>query len=169
MQKHLLALYLPLVISNVLHMFVVKYDIAKPLKITLSSSLFGENKTLRGLIFVSVVNGTLLFMISTFFNLTTPINSFLFGFIIGFTYILFELPNSFIKRRLGIAPGEKSTEHRNLFIILDRCDSALGVSLVYSILLSLSLFNFLILFGFAFFLHFFFSILLFKTGIKENL
>jgi len=32
----------------------------------------------------------------------------LVGFALGFAYVLFELPNSFIKRRLDIAPGKQA-------------------------------------------------------------
>ena len=47
----------------------------------------------------------------------------------GFGYALFELPNSFIKRRLGIQPGESPKRFKALFILMDQLDSGIGVAL----------------------------------------
>lgn len=169
MQEHILTLYLPLIISNILHMFVVKYDFLKSLKIPVSIKAFGKNKTYRGFVFVTFLNGIILYLCTKVFQIDLNANAFLFGLILGLTYILFELPNSFLKRRLGIAPGEKSEKFKFFFIFLDRCDSAFGVSLVYSLLVQIKFTEFLILFSLAFGVHFFFSFLLYRFGIKESL
>lgn len=169
MQEHILTLYLPLIVSNILHMFVVKSDFFKSLKRPLSISAFGKNKTYRGFVIVPLLNGVALSICTTIFNINLSLNSFLFGLILGLTYLVFELPNSFLKRRLGIAPGEKSSKFRIFFIFLDRCDSAFGVSLVYSLLTQIPFQEFLLLFGLAFGVHFFFSFLLYRLGIKESL
>ena len=169
MQEHILTLYLPLIISNILHMFVVKYDFLKSLKIPLSIKAFGKNKTYRGFVFVTLFNGIVLFICTKIFQIDLTTNPFILGLILGLTYILFELPNSFLKRRLGIAPGEKSEKFKLFFIFLDRCDSAFGVSLVYSLLAQIEFSEFIMLFGLAFGLHFFFSFVLYRIGIKESL
>lgn len=49
----------------------------------------------------------------------------------GLFYMVFELPNSWIKRRLGIAPGEQSLRYKWIFTLMDKTDSALGVSLIF--------------------------------------
>lgn len=169
MQEHILTLYLPLIISNILHMFVVKHDYLRFLKIPLSIKAFGKNKTYRGFVFVTLLNGFILYICTKVFQIELTTNAFFFGLVLGLTYILFELPNSFLKRRLGIAPGEKSKKFKLLFIFLDRCDSAFGVSLVYSLLAHIEFSEFIMLFALAFAFHFFFSFLLYQLGIKESL
>lgn len=55
----------------------------------------------------------------------------LIGFLLGLFYAIFELPNSFLKRRLDIAPGKMlSGRKRFLFVILDQADSVFGIALV---------------------------------------
>lgn len=169
MQKHILALYAPLIVSNILHMFVVKHNFLSPLRIPLAPVAFGNHKTYRGFLFVPIINGIFLYILNSFYKLNLPINSLLLGGILGLAYLLFELPNSFIKRRLGIAPGEKSKIYKKIFIIIDRCDSAFGISLVYSLILNLTFLDFFFLFSLASFIHFFFSFLLVKVGVKESL
>ena len=55
----------------------------------------------------------------------------LIGFLLGLGYSLFELPNSFIKRRLDIKPGKTTNGFKKMFFIfLDQADSVFGVCLV---------------------------------------
>ena len=57
------------------------------------------------------------------------------GALFGLIYVLFELPNSFVKRRIGIRPGK--TEHGfkgALFFVIDQIDSLLGVVLLLMLL-----------------------------------
>jgi hypothetical protein len=169
MQNHMITLYLPLVLTNILHMFVVKYNLLSFLRYPLSPSIFGKNKTYRGFVFVTFANGIFLLICTRIFNIEIHINPFVLGLILGLSYLFFELPNSFLKRRLGIAPGEKSKKFKVFFIFLDRCDSAFGVSLIYVLLLGLGFKEFSYLFLFAFGVHFFFSFLLYRIGVKESL
>ena len=48
------------------------------------------------------------------------------GLAVGLGYSLGELPNSFLKRRLGITPGERRSAVQYL---VDQADSAFGVAL----------------------------------------
>ena len=150
-------------------MIIVKRDLLSFLKRPLAPVFFGSNKTYRGFLFVPLVNGFVLFIFDSFLTLELPFPSFVFGLLLGLAYLVFELPNSYIKRKLGIAPGAKSDRHKNLFIILDRCDSAFGVSFLYVLLLNLAPIDFIFLFGLAFVVHFFFSFLMVKLGVKESL
>ena len=51
--------------------------------------------------------------------------------LLGLGYSLFELPNSFLKRRLDITPGKSvSGFWKVFFIFLDQADSVFGVALV---------------------------------------
>ena len=55
----------------------------------------------------------------------------LFGALVGLIYILFELPNSFLKRRLGIGAGNGGRGLVGvLFFLLDQIDSLIGVMLL---------------------------------------
>ena len=145
---------IPLIVSNVLHMILVKRDGLASLKQPLHRVWFGPNKTLRGLIFVPMVNGfvylcvnwpggLLLSHLSGSYHWATPIpmgnlnllnvllHQFGVGAAFGLFYMVFELPNSWIKRRLGIAPGEHSLRYKWIFTLMDKTDSALGVSLIF--------------------------------------
>lgn len=128
----------PLLVGGILHMIAVKKDFLPFLKIPINRWAFGENKTLRGFIIMPLAT-----LIGT--ALVTPIDSLLtnndqigfsihwilFGLGLGFFYVLFELPNSFIKRRMGVAPGKTSEKNKLLFILLDHIDSGFGVGLFY--------------------------------------
>lgn len=107
--------------------------------------IFGDNKTWVG--FVSMVIFCILFqtlcgLICYAFSLEQHNDLFrcagnslklnlLFGFLIGFAYMLFELPNSFIKRRLNISSGKSGKGLIGIvFFVVDQTDSMLGVMLV---------------------------------------
>ena len=169
MTEHILSLYLPLIITNVLHMIVVKKHFLKNLQIPINASVFGKNKTYRGVVFVTLTNAIILWILDMANLVDSPINAFLFGGIIGLSYILFELPNSFMKRKMGIAPGENAKKYKILFMVIDRCDSAIGVCLCYVLFKGLGFREFSQLFILAFIVHFSFSFLLFKLKIKDRL
>lgn len=138
-----LFLTVPIVVGGVLHMVVVAKDLLGFLAIPVQKRLFGPNKTWRGIIVMPIVTiaGVWLarfleptgsnWLLATFKN-TSVVE---IGVFLGFSYTLFELPNSFIKRRLNIAPGELPKRFRFCFILLDQVDSAFGFALVYFLLL----------------------------------
>lgn len=131
--QHILIVVVPLVLANSLHMMLVKHSWLNRINIPISDQLFGRNKTWRGFVFLIVTNALLVFFITQL--CTIPIeNAVLLGAILGFTYLLFELPNSFMKRKLGISPGEKHQRYRYFFSWVDKSDSAFGLSLVYFLL-----------------------------------
>ena len=165
--KHIWALYLPLIITNVLHMVLVKFDWLPALKIPLNKKLFGSNKTYRGFLFLSTANALVYSLLNHVpGNLADEL---LIGFFLGLTYMCFELPNSYFKRKLGIASGEKSPKYYLFFLILDKADSCFGVSLLYTLYYDLSPTFFLYLFVSATMVHFLISLLLVKVRIKESL
>ena len=59
----------------------------------------------------------------------TPLEYAGLGVLAGAGFMAGELPNSFLKRRLGIEPGSPATGPvtRPLFIVADRLDSTAGV------------------------------------------
>ena len=53
------------------------------------------------------------------------------GIIIGLAYVLAELPNSFVKRRLGAAPGELPEKNARIFMLADQLDSGILCLIAY--------------------------------------
>ena len=95
-------------------------------KFTDGKPIFGKNKTFRGL-FVGLLVGTGVGLLeSEIFNL--PL---MFGFLLSLGALFGDLTGAFLKRRLGIAPG-------NLLPIVDQVDFVVG-ALIFSLLLSPSL------------------------------
>lgn len=137
-------LVLPIFISASLHMVIVRWRLFAFLAFPISGRWLGENKTWRGIVvmpFLTVVGfefTTALgrglsilpeFWPSSFFERTA------LALGLGFFYVLFELPNSFLKRRLGIRAGQRSGRHVWFFSFCDQADSALGCALFYLIFL----------------------------------
>jgi CDP-diglyceride synthetase len=57
-----------------------------------------------------------------------------FGFVVGVVAMLSELPNSFLKRQLNIAPGAAGSGLKGMFFyLLDQIDLLLGVWLLLSL------------------------------------
>ncbi|MGJ6981437.1 CDP-archaeol synthase [Aestuariimicrobium soli] len=120
--------------------------------------LFGDNKTWNGLIGVTVL-GILAGLLWGWIGHLGPgpanaigrHNLFLLdhaptagwtaltGGLLGLAYGLFELPNSFLKRRLDIRPGHTAdTRHSWLFVVLDQIDSVVGCAIVLALLAPVS-------------------------------
>ena len=140
-----LYLHIPIVIGGVLHMVLVSRQYCPNLAIAIYSPWFGANKTWRGMIAVPLLTafGALcLWPISTYFNFNI-LGQSLFdllsvGLIAGLGYVLAELPNSFIKRRLGIGAGQVPTRGKYIVILADQLDSGIGFSIAYYWYLQLS-------------------------------
>jgi len=128
--QHILIVILPLVLTNTLHMLLVKYSWLSFLNLPISEKLFGKNKTWRGFVFLIVVNAFLVFISVKLFSISMEYPLFI-GALMGFTYLLFELPNSYMKRKIGIGAGEQHKKYRYFFSWIDKSDSAFGLSLVY--------------------------------------
>ena len=107
--------------------------------------IFGDNKTWKGFlgyIFFNIIFAIIFSLIWKLTNLeklnffyinyyNTLIYNLLIGFLLGLFYALFELPNSFLKRRLDITPGKSLKGKKKIFfILLDQADSVFGVALV---------------------------------------
>lgn len=157
---------LPLIAANILHMVVVKKGIFASLAIPLSRGVFGLNKTWRGIVVVPVLNALLeLLLAGRFFGFLRALD---IGFLLGMAYVLFELPNSWLKRRLGIAPGGKAVRFRGVFVLLDKSDSCFGVSLVSWFLFDFSPGEVAELFVLSVAVHLFFSWLLVMVRVKRS-
>ena len=136
--------------------------------------VFGPNKTVAG--FMVMVPATALMF--PLFGLVFPHwfwpgqsdTLFVGGLSAGMGYMLGELPNSFIKRRLGIASGEEPTGRlgRSLSFIVDQVDSVigavLGLTLVWEVSYEVAA---LILVGGGL-IHWAFNLLLYGIGLKAR-
>jgi CDP-diacylglycerol--serine O-phosphatidyltransferase len=171
-----LILFVPLILSGVLHMVVVRANLLSFLKKPVHQGWFGENKTWRGVLvmpLLTIVGVTLALKIE---QSSSPDYAVGFaresvvwvGLALGLAYILSELPNSFIKRRMGVEPGKLPNDKRLWFALGDQGDSAIGCVFVYWLFFGIEwpvALTFLIL-GTG--LHLFFNVALYWVGLRKN-
>lgn len=172
-----LLLIMPLLIAGVGHMLIVRFDLFSGLKIPVNAARFGCNKTWRGFAVMPWLTwmGVLLTSVAESLLLGDRLGSAFqsaaalpLGLTLGFAYVLFELPNSFLKRRLGIPPGEPSNEHRVLAFITDHLDSFVGCLIVYELWLELRLETCLLLLVFGPLIHIGINLILFICGLRKE-
>lgn len=160
---------IPLIVTNIIHMVIVKKEYFAFLTKAISAPLFGLNKTWRGFFIVPLLNG---FLAILYNNLITICESsqgvFITGVLLGLAYVLFELPNSFLKRRLGIVAGESPDQNKAWFMLMDKTDSSFGVSLFATFIFSLSFPQSVLLFFISAAVHASFSILLVLLNLKKG-
>lgn len=136
-----LYLTLPLVIGGCLHMVAVRANFLPALTKPMHERAFGANKTWRGAIIMPIatvfgvaVAAALAPFLEPWLLVHMPLEKALpLGTLLGLAYIIAELPNSFVKRRLGILPGRGPDRHRQWFVLADQTDSVLGCTLVYGL------------------------------------
>lgn len=167
---HIFLFFIPLILGNVFHMIIVKFNCFSEIAYPISYKMFGKNKTYRGIIVLPILTGLFALLLSYGFG---PFQSSLsddafVGFGLGLSYILSELPNSYMKRRLGIANGDQSEKYKYLQYFTDKADSILGVLVFYFIAVGVSFNTVLILFGISMCLHIGMSQLLVLLKIKKT-
>ena len=193
--KMILSMYvtlLPTILSGILNMIWCKLPILKSLRRPLDGGktlrdgqrVFGDNKTWKGLVgylLLNCVTAVLWGLLCrhtavgayNFFYVHHE-NTFgynlLIGLLLGLAYALFELPNSFLKRRLGIAPGKPPAGAvKVLFIFLDQADSIFGCLLVVCLFYPMSVaayFGFVLLGALT---HIVINILLYCLKLRKNM
>ena len=133
--------FLPVLGAAVAHAPVLALDLLPGLKRPLDGGarfrghrLFGDNKTWRGaLVMVTgILVATLLLWPWDWWQSRLPggirdAGPVPYGLLLGVGVVLGELPNSFLKRQLGIAPG---TQRNALLTLYDQADFVLVVWLV---------------------------------------
>lgn len=127
---------LPTALAGIMHMVVVRFSVAEFLAVPLWRGGFGPNKTWRGV--VVMVAGTAAFavLLAARSVPVLPCSTALWGAGLGLAYVVAELPNSWIKRRLGIPAGTQSTKHPFWSGLGDKLDSALLGALLLGIWIS---------------------------------
>jgi hypothetical protein len=139
--------------------------------------IFGENKTWRGLLLMSTVAVLVVLGQSELYRLDAfreishvdyPKTSWLaLGLALGLSYSLSELPNSFLKRRLGIPPGGVSRSRELVQYVVDQADSAVGGTLALAFF-GLGWGALLLVFILGFVLHVAMDQLFFLFGVKRR-
>ena len=183
---------MPVIFMGILNMVWCKLPIFKALsrpidcgrKLKDGNRVLGDNKTWKGFLGYIVFgiictavwgiicsNSELLYHHNYFYanypnvtvyNITT-------GFLLGFFYALFELPNSFIKRRFGIKEGKPpSGISKIIFIFLDQADSIFGCALVMSFVYPMSIWLYFgcVLLGAV--THIIINLLLYFARLRKN-
>lgn len=126
------ALVTPLFVGLAAHGVCIRSGTLSNLARPISGRLFGANKTYRGIVCVAV--GTAIGFVLIRPGLLKGFevqHAALLGLAVGAAAMAAELPNSFAKRRLGIAPGTQAHGVRGvLFHVLDQVDLVLGAWIV---------------------------------------
>lgn len=146
--------------------------------------IFGDNKTWKGLFGYIVLNIIFSVLFGYIWNITNlekynffymnHENTFLFnvliGFLLGLGYSLFELPNSFIKRRLDIKPGKTTSGFKKIFfIILDQADSVFGIALVVWLFYPIGIWIYLFYIVLGTVTHLLVNMLLYFLHLRKNM
>jgi hypothetical protein len=178
-------LILPLLVAGAVHAPVIKKNIAPALAKPLDFGrtfrgvrIFGDNKTWRGVLLMSGVSVLVVFVQSRLHPLEpfrevsvvdySRTSWLVLGLALGASYSLSELPNSFLKRRLGIPPGGVSRRRAALQYVVDQADSALGGTIVLVLFLGLGWERLLLVFAVGFLLHVAMDQLFFLCSVKRR-
>jgi hypothetical protein len=118
----------PLFFGLAAHGLCIRFDALAWLARPISTRMFGANKTYRGIICVALGTAAGFALLRP--SLLRPMGlsgMALVGLFVGAAAMAAELPNSFLKRRLGIAPGAQAHGPRGFaFHVLDQVDLVLG-------------------------------------------
>ena len=193
--KNIVMMYvtlLPSIIAAILNMVWCKLPILKKIQIPMDfgknfydkKRIFGDNKTWKGFIGYLILNTIIMIIWGLICNVfkinqynyfyinyeNTLTLNILIGFLLGLGYSLFELPNSFIKRRLDIKPGKTTKGLKKIFfIILDQADSVFGCCLVVWMFYNLGLKLYLLYVVVGASTHIIFNMLLYFLKIRKNM
>lgn len=163
---HCILIFIPLILANSIHMLIVKHNLLSSLVIPIANGIFGANKTLRGFVVVPVLSALMMFFTGIILEVSS-LFSFLLGLILGLGYLLSELPNSWLKRRLNIPAGGTHPKYKLFFQILDKVDSAFGVAMIYFLIGEVNLVQALSIFAVGVMIHVLVSLLLLKVSVKK--
>lgn len=183
--RETMLIILPVVVGGIFHSWVIAKNSFTRLKIPLDGGvtwrgrrLLGYNKTVRGAVVMisatTMVAGLVYVFVPSawtgsleFFQELVP--AAVFGFALGSGYILGELPNSFVKRQMGIEPGHRPTGTMGVvWSIIDQADSVIGVCLVLIFFYNLSFTLILSVFFSGILIHVLFDKILYLTRVKRQ-
>lgn len=194
-QKTLATMYLTLlgpIMAGIINSIWCKSKYMKCLQIPMDGGknlrdgrrIFGENKTWKGFLGYVVLNILCMVLLGLFcraveiedYNMfykgtsNTPGNNCVIGLLLGLAYGLFELPNSFIKRRLGIVPGKSLTgAWKAFFVFFDQADSVFGCVLVVCLYQPMKIGFYLIYVVVGAVTHIVINMLLYALKLRKNM
>jgi len=154
------------VIVKKIGLFKFPIDFGKKLN---NKSIFGKNKTFRGLIF-GVLFAVIISFIQYFLYLNNIFNdlsyvdysSWLqFGLLMGFGAILGDLAESFVKRRINYEPGKS-------FFPFDQIDFVIGALLLSSFIVDLSLIVIMVIIVLSLILDIIVNHIAYYTGVRDE-
>ena len=135
---NLIWLALSLFVAGIIEAFLWKTSPFQLLNVPIQSTWFGANKKWRGLVSLPLAMVASVYLLKIFEILIPALaqqpisfsnfNLVEFGLLVGFIFNFSELPNSFVKRRLNIPPGD---ENNKLFYFIDHIDSTYGVLILW--------------------------------------
>lgn len=182
---------MPVILAGILNMLFVKTAVYQRLKSPMDASrvlkdgrrLFGDNKTWAG--FAGMIAANMLSQV--FWGLVCRMlpegmnyiyqyhqNSISFNLLagagFGLAYVLCELPNSFIKRRMGIPDGKTVSSRKGaVFFIADQTDSLFGVVLLLAFLYPMPVWQYILYIFLGAGTHIFVNYILYRLKIRKNL
>ncbi|HXG54444.1 MAG TPA: CDP-archaeol synthase [Vicinamibacterales bacterium] len=140
--------------------------------------LFGRNKTLRGVVVMVPASAGAFALLALFSGDPAalglwPLSVFgylLAGAVAGFGFMAGELPNSFVKRQLDIAPGDapRTALAAACHFALDRLDSGIGMLLALNLFVAVPWRTVAVVLIAGPFLHWTFSVVMFRLGLKPR-
>ena len=121
----------PLFLGFIVHGLCIRLGALRGLARPIRRTWFGENKTYRGVVCVALGTAVGFVVIDpSFLSLGSEHRATelaLLGLLVGTAAMLAELPNSFLKRRMGIGPGAQAAGVRGVvFHVLDQIDVVFG-------------------------------------------
>ena len=184
---------IPLILTGIFNMVFCSTALCKKLEKPLDCGkclkdgkrLFGDNKTFKGLVGYVVIG-----IITTVFwgginylfpaiveknfiyvnHNNTVIYNVLIGALLGLAYAIFELPNSYLKRRFDVVPGKTSKGiMKYLFILLDQGDSVIGCVLVIVLVYPMPVWMYLLYVLLGMVTHFVINIFLYIFKLRKNI
>ncbi len=184
---------MPVILAGIINMIFVKTSFAKRHSMPMDGGrlfgdnrrLFGENKTwigFAGMIAAGAVAQVLWGLVCSLgsgllagmnyfydYHENTLIFNVCAGALCGFAYVLFELPNSFIKRRLDIPCGKTDRGLKGkLFFVIDQIDSLIGVALVFAVIYPMPIWQYFLYILLGALTHIGVNFILYKTKIRKN-
>ena len=182
----------PMIAAGIINMIVCKLRIFRALQVPMDGGrclrdgnrIFGDHKTWKGFIsyillgaicsasWGRIIRNTDLNALDYFYaaHENTLLFNIINGLLLGFAYALFELPNSFLKRRLGIAPG-KSVEGvwKGFSVFLDQADSMFGCALVVWLFYDLGIARYIAFVLLGALTHILLNMLLYFAHLRKNM
>ncbi len=175
--------------AGIAHALWMPSALARRLAIPLDGALcwrgrriFGEHKTVRGFVVIVPAAALAFALIGAWRDALPatwaagvwdlpPLRMLALGAWAGFCFMAAELPNSFLKRQLGIAPGRvpASGTVRVVCLAADRFDSTLGLLIGLSLVVPVPALTWLLVLAGGPAVHLAFSALLYLSRVKARI